>query len=254
MLRSLKRDKIQVINGINDQLIQNITLEARPNTIALNPTTNRIYVASPETDKIYLIDGLTNNITGEIQAGPLIGDMALDMNEFGGYSTLVFVSNSGNDSVSIIDDVKGVVVSNIKTGTAPFGIGVDTIKNRAYITTDYGFDVIDYTTHLDRRSVDAYHYENVTMGYFPIGIVDSNTSRAYMANSAANTVSVVDTLSNEELYEIKVGLFPNSIAFNPVNKMLYVSNTGNNTVSLLDSTIEKESVNSTKTKKRDFDR
>ena len=237
--------EIQVIDGFTDQVIQKISIGAFPGTIVLNPTTNKIYVASPETDIIYVIDGLTNKITGKIEAGPFVGDMALDTNEFGGLSALLFVTNQGNDSISIIDDAKGKVVSNIKTRTSPFGIGVDTIKNRAYITTNLGVDIIDYNTNLERNVTGTYH-DNIVVGYIPTGIiVNSNTSRAYITNSASNTVSVIDTMSNEPLYEIGVGLFPYSIAFNPINKMIYVSNTGTNTVSLINSTIKKELINST---------
>ena len=150
--------------------------------------------------------------------------------------------------LSIIDDVKGKVVSNIETGPTPFGIGIDTIKNRAYVTTDSGIDIIDYMTNFE-RNVTTTLYNTIPMSYIPAGIViNANTSRAYVANSGANTVSVIDTMSNMPLYEIEVGLFPFSIAFNPTNKMVYVSNTGENTISLIDSTIKKELINLTKNK------
>ena len=49
---------------------------------------------------------------------------------FHGFSALVFVTNQGNGSVSIIDDMKGRIVSNVKTHAFPFGIGIDSIKNQ----------------------------------------------------------------------------------------------------------------------------
>ena len=241
--------QIQVIDGITDHVIQNITIGANPNAVALNPYANKIYVASPETDMIYVIDGLTNNITAKIQTGPIVGDIAVDTNEFGGFSTLIFVANTGNASISIIDDTKGKVVSNINaTGPYPYGVGVDSIKNRAYITTDLGVDIIDYTTSLAERNVIATLYDTIYWDYYyvPTGIaVNSNTSRAYVTNSAVDTISVVDTTSNDHLYEIKVEFFPNSLAFNPASKKLFVSNTGNNTVSVIDTTIETNTVNKT---------
>ena len=237
--------QIQVIDGHTDRVIENITVGAYPNALALNQFTNRIYATSPETDMIYVIDGITNNITSKIQAGPLIGDVAVDTNEFGGFGSLVFVSNTGGvqtqegmmGSVSIIDDIRGKVVANVVTEPNPFGIAIDTIRNRAYITTDSGVDVIDYSTSSIGRKVSAYKLPDpIFAGFIPTGIVaDSNTSRAYMTNSANDTVSVIDTASNEELKQIGVGLFPWSIAFNPSDKKLYVANSGINTVSIIDT-------------------
>lgn len=240
--------QIQVIDGFTDQVTQNITIGGEPNAVTLNPYNNRIYVASPETDMIYVIDGLTNEVTAEIQAGPLVGDIAVDANEFGGVSSLVFVANQGNSSVSVIDDVKGRVISNVKTeGEAPYGVAIDSMKNRAYVTTNYGVEVIDYTTSLEERGVFAVRKNTINTDDLPIAIVvDSNRSRAYITNGFSNTVSVIDTASERELFNVTVGLFPQSIAFDPSNKKLYVSNTGNSSFSIVDVMTDKqEIVNST---------
>jgi YVTN family beta-propeller protein len=237
--------QIQVIDGFTDQLIENITLGANPNAVALNPNTNKIYVASPETDMIYVIDGVTNNITAKIPAGPIVGDIAVDTNEFGGYSTLVFVANTGNNSISIIDDIKGRVVENIETGLYPFSVGIDSIKNRAYITGVTGLDIIDYTAMVAEHDVFANHSDTIGSDYSPFGIVvNSNTSRAYIANSGANTISVINTATNNQLYDIKVGIFPHQLAFNPIDEKLYAASSGNNTVSVIDTT-KTVTVNST---------
>jgi YVTN family beta-propeller protein len=238
--------EIQVIDGSTHQLIQNIAVGAEPSSLALNPYTNKIYVASQETDIVYVIDGLTNTVTAKIQAGPMLGDVEVDTTEFANLRPLVFVTNQGNSSVSIIDDIKGKVISNIRTEPFPFGVGVDSIKNRAYITTNYGVDVIDYSTSLEDGSVFATRYGIISSDYIPTSIaLNSDKSRAYITNSDADTVSVIDTASNNLIYEINVGLFPSSIVFNPDDKKLYVSNTGNNLVSVIDTRIEKEMVNST---------
>ena len=56
----------------------------------------------------------------------------------------------------------------------------------------------------------------------------------------SNTVSVIDTISGKQLDDLKVGLFPNSIALNPANKILYISNEGNHTISVINSTTNKD--------------
>jgi len=228
--------QIQVIDGITDHVIYNIPIGAYPNSVAVNPETNRIYVASPETDILYIIDGLTNKIVHQVRTGPLVGDIAVDTNEFGGFRSLVFVANAGGDTVSVIDDTLGKVLANVTTSDGPFRIAIDQIKNRAYITTVSSIDVIDYNTNNMGRRFNATNYDTIHMNSSPSGIVvDSATSRAYVANGT-NTVSVLDTVSDKWIPAIiRVGLFPDSMALDPKNGKIYVGNTGENKVSIIDT-------------------
>jgi YVTN family beta-propeller protein len=50
--------------------------------------------------------------------------------------------------------------------------------------------------------------------------------RAYVANFASNSVSVIDTSSNTVIYTIAVGTQPNGIAFTPDGTRAYVTNGG----------------------------
>ena len=209
--------------------------------MALNAITNKIYVASPETDLVYVIDGITNKIISKIKAGPSLGDMAIDTNEFGGFSSLIFVANQGSNTISVIDDVQGKILANITTNTNPYGIGIDSVQNKAFVTSGINsIDVIDYSTDSVGRKFNASLSDSIDyVGFIPTGIiVTPDTGKAYITNSGTNTVSVIDTVSNRLLGSITVGLFPNSLAFDPINKKIYVSNTGNNTISVIDTTID----------------
>ena len=56
-----------------------------------------------------------------------------------------------------------------------------------------------------------------------------------MANSADNTVSVIDSSTNKVVGKpVPVGKQPQYIAFNPASGKLYVSNSADNTVSVID--------------------
>ncbi|MEW6605820.1 MAG: beta-propeller fold lactonase family protein [bacterium] len=58
---------------------------------------------------------------------------------------------------------------------------------------------------------------------------------AYVANSGANTVSVIDTSTNEVIATIPVGSSPGGVAITPDGRYAYVTNTGSNTVSVIDT-------------------
>ena len=74
-----------MVNGTSNTVLSNITIGGIPNSISINSITNTIYVASPETDKVYVIDGFTDRLVDEISVGPNVGDMAIDTSEFGGF-------------------------------------------------------------------------------------------------------------------------------------------------------------------------
>ena len=215
---------IQVIDGKTERIIDNITIGAFPNAIAVSSVTNRIYVASPESDILYIIDGLTNNITHKIRLGEYLGDIAIDSNEFGGYRELVFVVSIGNNMAYVIDSTTGEIKSNIKMHSSPRGIAIDSIKNRAYVTTEFGIEGIDYYTEFFGKKVYLTHFSIPYFdSYSTFGItVDPTSSRVYVADEGIDKVYVIDTNSNYVIGQIQVGLFPRNIAFNEENKKLYI--------------------------------
>ena len=149
------------------------------------------------------------------------------------------MANQGGGSISVIDGRTNKVVKNIPTGYLnPYGIGLDPLNNKAYVTSSGAsgiVSVIDYFT-TDNRTFVGTKIKDINVGLFPSAIVvDSNTSRVYVTNSGENTVSVIDGNTQDILTTIPVGLFPNSLAINSNNSEIYVVNTGENTVSIIES-------------------
>lgn len=65
----------------------------------------------------------------------------------------------------------------------------------------------------------------------------SDGTRLYVSfmniNTGSGTVSVIDSVSHEKLHSINVGIQPFHIALSPDNSLLYVSNFGSDTVSII---------------------
>jgi YVTN family beta-propeller protein len=128
----------------------------------------------------------------------------------------------------------------MKSGLPAWGIAIDSMTNRAYVTNS-GADtvsVIDFVSFANgtfRGTV----IDNIQVELFPMDIIsDPNTGRLYVANSGNNTVSIVDGSINKQINKITVGLFPQALAINQ-NKTgvpkIYVGNTGSNTISVIDA-------------------
>src|SRR5689334_11253548 len=76
----------------------------------------------------------------------------------------------------------------------------------------------------------------IRVGNGPGGIaINPATGKLYVANSQDNTVSVIDSSTNQVVGKpIPVGDNPVGIAFNPATGKLYVSNFYDHTVSVID--------------------
>ena len=235
---------IQVIDGNSERIIDNITIGSFPYAVEVSSVTNRIYVTSSESNILYIIDGLTNNITHKINAGESLGVLDIDSNEYYGERELIFVLSTANNSISVIDSTTGEVKSNIKTLSSPYRIAIDSIKNRIYVTetgqnyTDVvGVEVIDYYTEYAEKKFNFTVLPLHIVGYMPSGItVDPSSSRAFVGGLAVDKVSVIDTDSNQIVGNISLDFFPNTIAFDKEEKKLYVTTAQNNVVYIIDTT------------------
>ena len=70
----------------------------------------------------------------------------------------------------------------------------------------------------------------------PWGIAfDPVNERMYVANTAGDTVSVIDTTTNEVIDTITVENGPAFLAYEPINRDIYVTSVDENTVSVIDT-------------------
>src|SRR5258708_1369546 len=68
-----------------------------PDAVAVNATTNTIYVANSHSNSVSVIDGATNTVTATIAVGTLPKGVAVDP-----ATNTVYVTNAGSNSVSVI--------------------------------------------------------------------------------------------------------------------------------------------------------
>ena len=79
----------------------------------------------------------------------------------------------------------------------------------------------------------------ITVGKQPTGLtidITEGSNKLYVANHDSNSISVIDTRSNQVINNIaSVGDSPVGIAINSISNKLYVSNIASNTVSVIDT-------------------
>ena len=98
----------------------------------------------------------------------------------------VYVSNSVDDTLSVIDGNTNKVIDTILVGNTPRGISIDETSNQIYLTNygDNSLSVIDGTT--DKQLF------NLAVGLQPhFSAYDVQNNRLYVASDAGASVSVI---------------------------------------------------------------
>jgi YVTN family beta-propeller protein len=170
---------VTVIDGATNQVVATVEVAFLPRKVAVNQTTNHVYVLSQGT--LSVIDGATNQVIDSIALDKTSGGLGLNPE-----TDRIYVTNLFDESVSVIDAASKAVVATVPVGTEPDRLAVNPTTNHIIVTNEGSNDVtvIDGTTN----SVVA----TLPVGDGPMGVaVNPVTNRAYVANRRGDTISVI---------------------------------------------------------------
>lgn len=172
---------------------------------------------------------LDSKPTGEIAVGTHPAHVVADQS-----GERAFVTNAGDNSVSVVDLAAGKVISTIGTGRYPHGLRMSPDGREVYVANvqDGTVSVIatDGLTELARIPVGA---TPVQVGFTPDG------RSVYVSLRDENQVAVVDTTTRSLIATIDVGPNPIQVHATPDGRFVYVANQGtdaqpNDTVSVIE--------------------
>lgn len=141
----------------------------------------------------------------------------------------IYVLNSSNNSIAVIDAKTHTFVGNVIVGSGPFGIGTNLTTNRIYVANfgSHNVSVLDGNTNKALTTI--------SVGSNPVGVgVNSTTNRIYVTNWGSNSISVIDGFTHVVIATIPVGASPEGVNVNPATNRIYITNHGSNDVSVLD--------------------
>ena len=145
-----------------------------------------------------------------------------------------FVTNAGDDTISVVDLVDKTIIGIVRTGAYPHGLRMSPDGREIYVANvqDGSISVIavETLTEVARIPVGA---APVQVGFTPDG------QRVYVSLRDEDRVAVIDTASRTVLGTIAVGRGPIQVHATPDGRHVYVANQGTeaepaDTVSLIE--------------------
>jgi uncharacterized repeat protein (TIGR01451 family) len=243
-------------------VVATVNTGTRPYAAALNPVTNKIYIANIGSNDVTVIDGATNS-TARIPVGSNPGQLAVNP-----VTNKIYVVNGGSNNVTVIDGSNNSTTT-VNTESFPVSVAVNPVTNQIYVAnqSSNSVTVIDGATdatskvsmgrlvpasvavnpvtnkvYVATRSFSTMVIDGATNSLTGISngcdnnatvVVNPVTNKVYVAcNNFSGPVTVIDGATNSAT-ALSVGSFPFAMAVNPVTNKIYVANQ-NNTVAVID--------------------
>jgi YVTN family beta-propeller protein len=269
---SQNENDVSVLDGSNcdatntsgcTQFSPTTTVGTGPQGVAANPATHTIYVTNRTDDTVSVIDAATCNAldrAGCDRAWPTVrvGNYAQDIRVDERTDT-IYVVNANDNTVSVINGATcNATISRgctqtpptIGVGPGPSALAIDQRTDTIYVANSGSTSPGDTISVINGATCNGTNTAGckqtpptIAVGNDPDGVaVDQRTDTIYVANGNDNTVSVINGAScngtnvagcRQTPPTITVGAGPYPVAVDQRTDTVYVGNTGDNTLSLI---------------------
>jgi YVTN family beta-propeller protein len=192
--------------------------------VAVNPATNKVYVANQLSRRVTVIDGATLNTTPvAVDTGP----SAVAVNPV---TNKIYVASWYSNSVTVIDGATNNTTP-VPVGSAPAAVAVNQATNKIYVANSGSNNV----TVIDGATNGT---ATVAAGSYPqLVAVNPVTNKVYVGNQGSRNVTVIDGATNATT-TVPAGSTPYAIAVNPATDKIYVAlGTSNNVTVITDAPV-----------------
>lgn len=203
-----------------------------PVAIAVNPRTNKIYVAdfSGNPNGITVIDGKTNTTKS---LATTAGQTAVAVNPL---TNMIYFVDSFN-YLTVVDGSTDTVVATVTVAPDPVAVAVNPATNLIYVASDTGSTVwvIDGTTNTVKFEDALTGGPNLLQGFVPSAIyVNPVTNKIYVTCQSADML--IDGMTNNVSQLAYTGGLVDGgpVGVNPVTNTIFAVEGGNSTVLVVD--------------------
>ena len=182
--------EVRVLDS-NLQVTATIPVGSVPIGVAVNATSNKIYVANSASNNISVIDGSSNTVIATVADPSAVEPVAVAVNPT---TNTIYVANLQSNNLSVIDGATNSVTATIPVGTSPSGVAVESQMNFIYVANTGNspsgnagnITVINGTTNATTTLSDPNAKNPVAVA------ANSVTNKIYVANWGSNNVTVIN--------------------------------------------------------------
>ena len=133
---------VSLLDEDENDFVANIQLgrsnDIEPEGVAVDPITNRVYVADFEpSGSVWVIDGRANALVATIPVDDSPFGMAVNL-----LTRRVYVANAGANTISVIDERTNKVIANVPVAGSPVNVAVDELRDLIYSGNPGGLSII----------------------------------------------------------------------------------------------------------------
>ncbi|WP_109529278.1 MULTISPECIES: beta-propeller fold lactonase family protein [Nocardia] len=225
-------DDISVVDVKSRKELKRVSVGGSPRgAVRFDREKNFGYVSNCAGNTVSVVDLNRDREVAKITVG--IAPRGMTLSPDGRHA---YVSNSGDNTLSIVDLTERREIRRIAMGANPRHMAVIPKANRLLVA-QWGSDAIgnlDLTTGL--TSLSALSAIPVGSGARPYSLTpNSDGTVAYVANTQADYISVVDISNSSEKKRIQVGYGSRAIAFSSDEKFAFVSIENANEIVVIDT-------------------
>ena len=189
-----------------------------PYAIAINPVTNKVYVASDTNNVVTVIDGATlQTATVNVGATPVEMDIDTSTNK-------VFVANGGGSSITVIDGATNAT-STIALHGNPASIAVNQVTHKVWVPTStyngsYSYGVVELVDEASGSVTDVdrgINPENLEIGINPV------TNTIYVPNSHNWMLTTTEINGSDNSYDY-VSDATGNVAIDTGTNQIFIAN------------------------------
>lgn len=244
---------VSVIDGETFKVTRQIAVGADAHNVQVSPDGKRAWVTNNGTPKpaaagmahpgmsttehgamtdageVWAIDTNTDQVVAKVVVGKHPAHVVVSTD-----SRWAYVTNGGDNTLSVVDTTSLKVVATTPTGEFPHGIRLSPDGKQAYVANLKGatVSVIDTASRKEIRQIP------VGKGPAQVGFT-SDGRLAFVSLSQEASVAIIDPSSGKVIRKVRVGNVPIQLYGTPDNRFLFVANQGTrkspgNTVSMID--------------------
>jgi YVTN family beta-propeller protein len=228
---------VSVIDGADFRQIRQIAAGAGAHNVQVAPDGKRVWVtnkgpapadaesrahsgaghgAMAQAGEVWAIDTETDAVVARVRVGRHPAHVVVSAD-----SRWVYVTNGGDNTVSVVDTASLTVVDTLPTGAYPHGIRLSPDGRQAYVANLKG-NTISVIDTVSRKTVDP-----IAVGRGPAQVGFTPDGRlAFVSLSLEGRVAVIDPVSRRVIRTVQVEAVPIQLYPTPDSRWLFVANQG----------------------------